>query len=219
MTRSFLVTGTDTGVGKTHVTVLLVRAAVAAGRRVAVMKPVAAGVHEGAAMNDDVALLLAAGNVAAPLADVNPYAFRAAIAPHIAARNEGRTIDMAALAAAHARLAAGADDVFVEGAGGALVPLGPTTCVLDLADALDLQVLLVVGIRLGCINHALLSVEAIRSRRLAFAGWIANRIDPVMPAADASVAAIAERVGMAPLADLAFGAFALPSTVLANVRA
>lgn len=217
MTRGLLITGTDTGVGKTRVTVLLARALVGAGVRVAAMKPVSAGVDAGAHLNADVAALVAAASVDAPVADINPYAYRAAIAPHVAARNEGRPIDIAVISAAYARLAARADVVLVEGAGGALVPLNAQDCVLDLARALRLPVLVVVGIRLGCINHALLTVEAVRARNLAVAGWVANRIDPDMAEAQASIDAIAERIELPPAAELAFGASAIPAPALARL--
>jgi dethiobiotin synthetase len=217
MTRGLLITGTDTGVGKTHVTVLLARALVGAGVRVAAMKPVSAGIDAGAHVNADVAALIGVASVDAPLADINPYAYGAAIAPHVAARNEGRPIDIAVIAAAYARLAACADVVLVEGAGGALVPLSSQDCVLDLARVLRLPVLVVVGIRLGCINHALLTFEAVRARNLAVAGWVANRVDPDMAEAQASVDAIAERIELPPVAELAFGATAIAPLALARL--
>jgi dethiobiotin synthetase len=217
MTRGLLITGTDTGVGKTHVTVLLARALASTGNRVATMKPVAAGIDTDASVNADVAALIAAANVDVPLTDVNPYAYRAAVAPHVAARNEGRPIDIAVIAAACARLAGRADVVLVEGAGGALVPLNTHDCVLDLARVLQLPVLVVVGIRLGCINHALLTVEAVRARGLTLAGWVANRIDPDMAEAQASIDAITERIKSAPAAELPFGAVVIADQALARL--
>ena len=200
--RGVFVTGTDTGVGKTRVAAALLRGLAADGFAVIGMKPVASGIDAGAPVNADVAALVAASTVAADRADVNPYAFVPAIAPHLAAEQAGVVIDLERCAAAFDRLAAAADRVVVEGAGGALVPLGPRTDMLDLALRLDLPVLLVVGIRLGCINHALLSVQAIRARGLVFAGWVANRIDPAMAEADANVADLARRLGAPPTADL-----------------
>ena len=200
--RGVFVTGTDTGVGKTRVAAALLRGLAADGFAVVGMKPVASGIDEGSPVNADVAALVAASTVAADRADVNPYAFVPAIAPHLAAEQAGVVIDLERCAAAFGRLAAAADRVVVEGAGGALVPLGPRTDMLDLALRLDLPVLLVVGIRLGCINHALLSVQAIRARGLVFAGWVANRIDPAMAEADANVADLARRLGVPPTADL-----------------
>jgi dethiobiotin synthetase len=225
MTRGVLVTGTDTGVGKTVVTVLLLRALAAAGVRVAGMKPVAAGIDahlaqgndSGAPVNADVAALAGAMNVEAALADINPYAYAAAIAPHVAARNEGRPIDLAPIVAAYARLAARADVVLVEGAGGALVPLTADRCVLDLAQVLGVPVVVVVGVRLGCINHALLTIEAVRARRLPLAGWVANRIDPAMPESAASIDAIAARVGMPPAAEVGFAAASIDASALGRL--
>ena len=189
--RGVFVAGTDTGVGKTAVATALLRAHVAAGRRAVGMKPVAAGIAPGAAVNDDVAALAAAGNVDAPLADRNPYAFAPAIAPHVAAAAAGVAIDVERIATAYARLAARADAVVVEGAGGVLVPLGPRLDMLDVAARLDLPVLLVVGVRLGCLNHALLSEQALRLRGVRLAGWVANVVEAGMPARDDSIATLA----------------------------
>ena len=205
MTRGIFVTGTDTGVGKTAVAAALLRALVAQGWRAVGMKPVAAGV-EADGRNADVVALAAASNVAAEPALVNPYCFAPPIAPHVAARAEGRAIELRVLADACATLARAADVVVVEGAGGALVPLGPDHDMLDVARACALPVLLVVGVRLGCLNHALLSALAIRARGLTLAGWVATRIDPAMCAAQDSVDELASRlpapcVGDFPAAD------------------
>jgi dethiobiotin synthetase len=199
------VTGTDTGVGKTVVAAALLRALARAGLRAVGMKPVAAGLDPDASVHADVAVLIAAGNVAASPADVNPYSFAPPIAPHLAAANAGCAIDLERIADAYARLAAAADAVVVEGAGGVFVPLGRGIDMLDIARRLDLPVLLVVGIRLGCLNHALLSAHALAARGLRLAGWVANRIDPAMPEADANVAALVERLPAPLVADLAFG--------------
>jgi len=206
MARGVFVTGTDTGVGKTVTAVALLRSFAAAGVRAAGMKPVAAGVDPGSGMNADVAALVAAGNVVAPLTDVNPYAFAPAVAPHLAAEWAGTVIDLERVAAAYARLAARADVVVVEGAGGALVPLGPRSDMLDIPACLGLPVVLVVGIRLGCLSHALLSALAIAARGLMLSGWVAFRIDPAMAAGDQNVEALAARLPAPLLADLAWGA-------------
>jgi dethiobiotin synthetase len=198
--RGVFITGTDTGVGKTFVAAALLRGLCDTGLRAVGMKPVAAGIEPGSAVNADVTALAQAGNVDAPLADRNPYAFAAPIAPHLAARAEGRVIDIGVIALAYGRLAARSDAVVVEGAGGALVPLDERRDMLDIACALGLPVLLVVGIRLGCLNHALLSVLAIRARGLTLAGWVANRPEPDMPFADANVDTLARRLGIAPIA-------------------
>lgn len=176
------VTGTDTGCGKTLVASALLRAFAASGLRAVGMKPVATGCRVEAKdrANEDVAALLDAANVRAPIDLVNPYCFEPPIAPHIAARQTGTPISLPHLRDSFRALASLADRVIVEGAGGLLVPLGAEQDWGDLARLLDLSVVLVVGMRLGCLNHALLTAEAIASRRLPFAGWVANRIDPTM---------------------------------------
>jgi dethiobiotin synthetase len=203
--RGLFVTGTDTGVGKTCVAALLLAGLRNAGVVAIGMKPVAAGIDSGAAVNADVAVLAAADGADMPLHDRNPYAFAAAIAPHLAARDAGTTIDLAVIEAAYRRLAGRAEVVVVEGAGGALVPLHPGADMLDIAARLAIPVLLVVGVRLGCLNHAALTLQAIRARRLEFAGWIANRIDPAMARADDNVAELASLLGRSPAADCPWG--------------
>lgn len=206
MARGIFVTGTDTGVGKTVVAVALLRALVTSGLRAAGMKPVSAGIEAGGSVNADVAALSAAGNVDAPLSDSNPFALVPAIAPHLAAAQAGVSIDLAVIAAAYTRLAAQADVVVVEGAGGVLVPLDARHDMLDIAKRLHLPVLLVVGMRLGCLNHALLSVAAIRSRDLRLSGWVANCIDPQMHAVDANIDDLALRLPAPLVAKVAWGA-------------
>jgi dethiobiotin synthetase len=151
--------------------------------------------------------------LALELRDRNPYAFAPAIAPHLAAQETGQHMDLDVIVAARRRLQTRAAIVVVEGAGGVLVPLDERHDMLDLAARLELPVLLVVGLRLGCINHALLSVAAIRARGLTLAGWVANEIDPAMVRVDASVESIAARVGMSPAAVLRW--HAPPGTVSA----
>jgi dethiobiotin synthetase len=210
MTRGLFVTGTDTGVGKTVVGVALLRALVGAGWSAIGMKPVAAGRAEGEALNADVAALIAAANVAAPLTDVNPYSFVRPIAPHLAAREEGVAIDLDRIGAAYARLARLADAIVVEGAGGVRVPLGPDAEMVDIPARLGLPVVLVVGIRLGCLNHALLSAQALGARGVHIAGWVANRIDPAMRDGEANVATLAERLPMPLVADIGWCAEGFP---------
>jgi dethiobiotin synthetase len=194
MARGIFVTGTDTGVGKTVVATALLRALVASGQRAAGMKPVSAGNARDGTDHRDVVALLQAGNVDAPLADRNPFAFAPAIAPHLAAAEAGVAIDLAVIRAAYARLASRADAVVVEGAGGVLVPVDATHDMLDIAMQLHLPVLLVVGMRLGSLNHALLSAAAISSRGLRLSGWVANCVDPQMRAAAANVEALSLRL-------------------------
>jgi len=202
MTRGIFITGTDTGVGKTLVATMVLRALAAAGHRAVGMKPVAVGLAAGETVHPDVRALVAAGNVDAPIADVNPYSYPPPVAPHLAARAAGACIDLDRIAAAYARLATASDAVIVEGAGGALVPLSARTDMLDIPARLGLPVLLVVGVRLGCLNHALLSALAVNARGLGLVGWVANRIDPAMQEGDANVVALAERLAAPPLADI-----------------
>ena len=198
--RGYFITGTDTGVGKTLVACAMLHAFARAGLRVVGMKPVAAGATRSAEglINDDVAELRTASTVGCELAQVNPYCFEPAIAPHIAAAQAGVTIDLKQIVRAYALLAARADRVIVEGVGGFCVPLNRDEDGADLAQVLGLPVILVVGLRLGCLNHAALTAHAVSARGLRLAGWIANRIDPAMPAAHENIAALAERLA-APL--------------------
>jgi dethiobiotin synthetase len=191
--RGYFVTGTDTGVGKTRIAVALIHALRAQGLRVAAMKPVAAGNAPGE-LNEDVVALSQAANVDADLRDVNPYAFAEPIAPHIAAKRAGVRIELEIIATAYLRLAAAADVVVVEGAGGWRVPLNEHEDMADLARRLGLPVVLVVGLRLGCLNHALLTAESVASRRLPWAGWVGNHIDPAMPYAAENVATLHARL-------------------------
>jgi len=217
--RGIFVTGTDTGVGKTFVAVALLRAVVASGQRAAAMKPVSAGIAAGATVNADVDALVRAGNVDVALADRNPFAFAPAIAPHLAAAQSGVHIDLAVIEAAYARIAARSDVVVVEGAGGVRVPLDTRHDMLDIAATLRLPVLLVVGMRVGCLNHALLSAAAIHARGLELSGWIANCIDPAMPALDAHVADLSARLNAPPVARIAWGAQTpLPPGILSAIK-
>lgn len=202
MATGLFLTGTDTGVGKTYVAVALLRALIKRGVRAAGMKPVAAGQLPGASCNADVEALAEADGLPLALRDRNPYAFTPAIAPHLAAGEAGQRIDLDVIGAAWRRLGTQADVIVIEGAGGALVPLDDRHDMLDIAAGLGLPVLLVVGLRLGCINHALLSAQAVRARGLQLAGWVGNEIDPSMLRIDANIASIAARIGMPPLAIL-----------------
>lgn len=212
--RGLFVTGTDTGVGKTYAACLLIETLTRQGLRVAAMKPVAAGV-EADGVNDDVRRLMLAANVEAPLQLVNPYCFAPAVAPHLAARAAAVAIRLEVIAEAYAELAARADVVVVEGAGGFLVPLDEGTGMDAIPLRLGLPVALVVGLRLGCLNHALLTAEAIRARGLALAGWIANRIDPAMAMAEENLTTLHSILRSPCLGEIAWQArddagFALP---------
>lgn len=186
---SFFITGTDTGVGKTLVSSALLWSMAASGRRAVGMKPVAAGLEpiDGTWCNEDVVQLQAAGNVEAPLALRCPYLLREPVSPHLAARAEGVRVELPPLLSAFEALRSLADVVVVEGVGGFRVPLGEGFDSADLAAALGLPVILVVGLRLGCLNHALLSAEAIRARGLVLAGWVGSHIDPDMRALEGNL--------------------------------
>ena len=182
----FYVTGTDTGVGKSIASAALLHALRAQGMSAVGMKPVASGCEriDGAWRNEDALLLQAASEPRPPYDDVNPYALRAPVAPELALRDDGVDLQLAPILAAHARLAASAEAVVVEGVGGWAAPLSEGLDQLDLVRALRLPVVLVVGLRLGCINHARLSVRAIQADGVALVGWIANEVDPAMARVD-----------------------------------
>ena len=190
---AWFIAGTDTEVGKTFSSCALLHVLKNRGIRALGMKPVAAGTDANG-KNDDVEALIAASTVSAPRELINPYLFAPAIAPHIAAQESGREIDIARILDAYAALSRLADSVIVEGVGGFCVPLGARTDSADLAQQLGLPVILVVGMRLGCINHALLTQQAIAARGLSLAGWIANRIDPAMARFDENLAALDARI-------------------------
>jgi len=194
---NFFVTGTDTGVGKTLVCCSLLHAFAARDKKVAGMKPVAAGCEENE-VNDDVKELRKATNILASLGQINPYSFLHPVAPHIAARNSGVQINLERILESFNELASQADVVIVEGAGGILVPLNEKQDIVDLVEMLDIPVIVVVGMRLGCLNHALLTQLAIYSRGLKFAGWIANILEPEMSALDENILSLQQRIS-APL--------------------
>lgn len=185
-TSSWFLTGTDTGVGKTLVTCALLHCARAHGKLALGMKPVAAGIEPNGD-NEDVTALQAAGSHLLPPRLINPYLLSSPIAPHIAAAEEGVQIDREVIRSAFVELTKQADRVIVEGVGGFRVPLAEGFDSADLAQMLDLPVILVVGLRLGCLNHALLTVEAIERRGLILDGWVANQIDPEMPRVEENI--------------------------------
>jgi dethiobiotin synthetase len=200
--KGIFVTGTDTGVGKTYVAAGLVRGLASDGLRVAVMKPVASGAQPTSQglTSDDALALQRASNVRFPLASVNPYCFEPAISPHIAAKEAKVAIDIGLIVAKFEALAARADLVVVEGAGGWLAPISDHETLADVALALQTPVILVVGLRLGCLNHALLTQEAIRAHGAPFAGWIGNTIEPQMPRLAENLATLQSFLGQPPLA-------------------
>lgn len=194
---NYFVTGTDTGVGKTLISCALLHAFSAQGKSVAGMKPVAAGCDEDG-LNEDVKKLRAATNILASLGQINPYSFLQPIAPHIAARNTGVSINLDRILESYNELATQAEIVIVEGAGGFQIPLNETQDSVDMAVELDIPIIMVVGIRLGCLNHALLTMRAIRDSNLICAAWVANVLDPDMPALHENIQALEQRLN-APL--------------------
>lgn len=194
---SYFITGTDTGVGKTLVSCALLHAFAAQGKRVAGFKPVATGCDDDY-RNDDAQQLRAASNIMATYGQINPYCFVRAIAPHIAARDSGVRIELSRILTSYRELEGQADEVIVEGAGGFLIPLNEKKDSGDLAQELALPVILVVGMRLGCLNHALLTMRVIADYGLECAGWVANALDDKMPALQQNIDALSERIA-APL--------------------
>jgi len=214
-TPALFVTGTDTGVGKTRTAAALCRAFVSRGARVAAMKPVASGstpTPDGL-RNEDALALLDSMNVRASYSEVNPYAFAPAIAPHIAAAEAGVAIDFAVLDRAYERLRMRSDVLIVEGAGGWLAPLDAARGFADLAAHWHVDVILVVGMRLGCLNHALLTVESIERRGLPLRGWVANAIDPDFERLSENVSSLHARISAPCLGFWAFAPHADPDTL------
>jgi dethiobiotin synthetase len=205
MTRGIFITGTDTGVGKTVVAAGLVRLMVQQGRRTVGLKPVASGADRtpDGLRNADALALAAAGSVALPYELSNPYCFEPQVAPHIAAAATGTALSLERLTRWYARATAEVDVAIVEGAGGWRVPLHPEGFLSDLPERLGLRVILVVGLRLGCLNHARLTLEAIEaSGRCPFKGWIGNRIDPDFARVEENVATLSRLLGGPALAIL-----------------
>jgi dethiobiotin synthetase len=194
---SYFVTGTDTGVGKTLVSCALLYAFAAQGRQVAGFKPVAAGCDEDD-HNGDALALRAASTIKLTYGQVSPYCFAPAVAPHIAAHFSGVRIELSRILDSYRELAGQADEVIVEGAGGLLVPLNEKQDGADLAQQLGLPVILVVGMRLGCLNHALLTARAIAGCGLKCAGWVANVVEAGVPALQENIDTLRSRIG-APL--------------------
>ncbi|HEY6940718.1 dethiobiotin synthase [Dokdonella sp.] len=194
--RGLFVTGTDTGVGKTYASVTLLRALRARGLPASGMKPVASGceVTPQGLRNEDALALIAASEPRPDYATCNPFAFEPPIAPHLAALDVGIEVGLAPIRAAFESLRARAERVVVEGVGGWMAPLSETLTQADLATSLGLDIVLVVGLRLGCINHALLSARAIAADGGRLAGWIANRIDPAMAVAEGNIATLRARI-------------------------
>jgi len=195
--KGVFVTGTDTDCGKTEIGLALMAALRDRGLEVLGMKPVASGCERTAEglRNEDARRLRAQGSREMPYVQINPYAFEPPIAPHIAAGRAGVDIELDVVRESVQQLSTKSDFLLVEGVGGWRVPLGPSLSVSDLPLALDLPVILVCGIKLGCINHGLLTAECIRSSGARLAGWVANQIDPDMLARDENLATLAALLG------------------------
>jgi len=192
MSGGWFITGTDTGVGKTRIACLLLEALAREGKPAMGMKPVASGCRATGAgpRSEDAEKLLAASAGSADYTEINPYAFIPAIAPHLAARETGVEIRLEKILENFQRLQHRAPWLVVEGIGGWMVPLGENQAMADVARAVGLPAILVVGLRLGCLNHALLTAAAIRRDGVALAGWIANQIDPAMTHVEENIDAL-----------------------------
>jgi dethiobiotin synthetase len=204
VSRAYFVVGTDTGVGKTHATCALLHALARRHARVCGMKPIAAGAVQtpDGLSNEDSIAHRAASTVRVPPALDNPILLPEPLSPHLAAARAGTSIAFDVVLDAVAELRARTDALVVEGAGGFLVPLSETQTGADLAVALGMPLVLVVGMRLGCLNHALLTAQAIRARGLELAGWIANRVDPGFLCPDENLAYLRSHLDAPLWADL-----------------
>jgi len=214
--NSVFITGTDTGVGKTRVSCVLMRQLIGKGLRVVGMKPVASGAetHSGRLRNEDALQLIATSNVDAPYEWVNPYSFAPPIAPHIAAQQAGVSILPEVIYNAYKQLAAIADVVVVEGVGGWRVPIDASKTMADIAQMLNLPVIMVVGMRLGCLNHAQLTAQSIQASSQQFAGWVANIIDPRLPALQENLDTLKEVLKIQLLGVLDYGSQTLRGSAM-----
>lgn len=186
MNKAFFITGTDTEIGKTHATCALLSSASHIGLRAAGLKPIAAGT-DASGKNDDVARLMTYSNVSLAERTINPWLLKAPVSPHIAANLESIEITLEPILNAFKIAQQVSDIIFVEGVGGLYAPISDTLTQPDLIKALDIPVILTIGLKLGCLNHALLTAEAIKCHGLRFAGWIGNRIDPAFDAEHANI--------------------------------
>ncbi len=203
---TYFIAGTDTGVGKTRVTAALLAAAREAGLKAAGMKPVAAGAERraGRLVNEDALLLAAASGQDTAYEDLNPFCLLEPLSPHIAADRADIRIDIDKIADCARRLAQAHELLLIEGAGGWYTPIGPGKSMADLVRALAAPVVLVVGLRIGCLNHARLTLEAIERSECRMAGWIASGVDPDFAAVEENLATLARQLGAPPLGLLPF---------------
>jgi dethiobiotin synthetase len=220
--RGLFVTGTDTEIGKTRIACAVLSAGRLAGWRMAPMKPIAAGAirraSDGALRNDDALALVAASGADWDYASINPYCFEPPISPHIAAAEAGVIVDLGKIVSAARNLATKSDCLVVEGAGGWFAPIGPAGSMAELAQALGLPVLLVVGLRLGCLNHAMLSAQAIERSGLPMLGWAVSEIDPNMSRRAENLATLQAAFGSEPLLHLPYDPAGSADAELARSR-
>lgn len=216
MTQAYFITGTDTEIGKTHATCALLAHASRAGLRALALKPVAAGV-DADGHNDDVQRLMSASNVVLASQTINPWLLAEPVSPHIAARHAGLEITLSPIINSYQSARARADVVLVEGVGGLYAPLSDTLSQPDLIRALDIPVILVVGLRLGCLNHALLTIAALRQEGCRLAGWIGNLVAPEFLAQDDNIATLHQRIDAPCLGILPYDPQATADTLAAAV--
>lgn len=205
--KGIFITGTDTGIGKTYFTLACINALQQANVKTVAMKPVASGAERinDQLRNEDALLIQEALNHDVDYDLINPYAFAPPTSPHIAAADAGLEIDLNIIQQSYLRLTADAEFAIVEGVGGWLAPLSNKLTVADMAKAVGLPVVMVVGIRLGCLNHAMLTAQAIEQSGVSLAAWVANFIEPTLASADEQVDYLSRSLGMAPLAKLEWG--------------
>ncbi len=206
MSKGFFITGTDTGIGKTTISLGLIAALQNAGHKVSAMKPVASGCEtvNGELRNNDALRLIVACNQDLDYKDANPYAFKPPIAPHIAAEQAGVEINIATICKLAEKHKSNSDYCIIEGVGGWQVPLNKTDTVEDLAIALNLPVILIVGLRLGCINHALLTANAIQNSGLVLSGWVANQYIRENENTHAITSSLKQRINAPSIATIAY---------------
>lgn len=212
--KGIFITGTDTGIGKTYFTLACINALQQDGIKTVAMKPVASGAKmiDGALRNDDALLIQQALNHDVDYGLINPYVFAAPVSPHIAAAAVGVEIDLQVIKNHYQQLTAEAEFAIVEGVGGWLAPLSRQLTVADMAGVLGLPVVMVVGIRLGCLNHAMLTAELIAQSGLKLGGWVANFIEAGLESVDEQVDYLSRSLGMPPLTRLAWGQASLVSS-------
>ena len=216
MSQAYFITGTDTEIGKTHATCALLAAADLNGLRAVALKPVAAGT-DATGRNEDVVRLMAASNVALPERTVNPWLLKEPLSPHIAARLAGVEITAATIIETFHLADERTDLLLVEGVGGLYAPLSDTLTQPELIRQLDIPVILVVGLRLGCLNHALLTAAAIEKEGLQFAGWIGNQIDPAFQASAENIQTLNERLNAPCLGVLPYDPMASASALASHL--